>query len=555
VLSLWKRLRQYPALLLLVVVYAVSCVVVTANIIRGRGGAAAESQKTVLRFAHWQLEPGIRGALDDLIADYTKIHPEVEVRQILIPEEGYFQWVNTQLIGRTAPDMIEIGCGGAVGWALWPKFYARYFLPLDRYVDEPNPYNKGNKLEGVPWRETYFDEMEGGYAEELQSYYKVPISTCTVRLFYNKDLVKKVSGSNAFPETFEGLTDLCDRLKAWGKENNVKMEPIAGSWYNFRKFFDAYNTALTANYLDRLDTDYNGTVSRIESGAPMYSGQVKLTERPLEGNFELIQDLTKYFPPGWTSLDRDEAVFLFVQGQSAMITTGTWDYEGLKEQAAFTLGVADIPLPSHSNPKYGSLIAGPTTEAGLKGGFPMGITKDSPNVAAALDFLRYATSVKPNEKLNQSMSWLPVILGAQPREDLRPFLPQIEGYAPCIVYDPPGAELAFEQTLKDLLGGKIDYPAFVQKMTEAYTTRLPGRDGGVANELRNSQQTLDQEMRFAALRRAALTDATGASAAITGDSETQYKRIMEAYVVQLGIRYNDIDDWMENVALKQAAAR
>jgi len=549
--ALWNKLRRYPALLLLMVVYLLSCVVVTGNIIRGRGGAGGQTRKTVLRFAHWQLEPGIRSAIDDLIADYTALHPDVEVRQILIPEEGYFQWVNTQLIGRTAPDMIEIGCGGAVGWALWPKFYARYFLPLDRYVDEPNPYNEGTALEGVPWRQTYFDEMEGGYAEELQSYFRVPISTCTVRLFYNKDLVEEVSGG-PFPETFEGLIALCDQLDAWGKERGVTMEPIAGSWYNFRKFFDAYNTALTANYLDRLDTDYNGTVSRIESGAAIYSGAVKMTEPPLAGNFALIEELTKYFPPGWTSLDRDEAVFLFMQGQSAMITTGTWDYEGMKQQAGFNLAVAHIPLPSPAHPQYGSLVAGPTTEAGLRGGFPMGITKGSPNVEAALDFLRFAASLEPNEKLNQSMSWLPVIVGAEPREDLRPFLPRIEGYSPCIIYDPPGVVLAFEQTFKNLLSGKIDYPDFVAKLMVAYDRELPG---GVASELRNGVQTLDQQMRFAALRRAALTNAAGATGAITGDSELQYKRIMEAYVVQLGTRRNDIQAWIDSVARKQQAER
>jgi len=97
--ALWNKLRRYPALLLLMVVYLLSCVVVTGNIIRGRGGAGGQTRKTVLRFAHWQLEPGIRSAIDDLIADYTALHPDVEVRQILIPEEGYFQWVNTQLIG------------------------------------------------------------------------------------------------------------------------------------------------------------------------------------------------------------------------------------------------------------------------------------------------------------------------------------------------------------------------------------------------------------------------------------------------------------------------
>jgi hypothetical protein len=34
---------------------------------------------------------------------------------------------------------------------------------------------------------------------------------------------------------------------------------------------------------------------------------------------------------------------------------------------------------------------------------------------------------------------------------------------------------------------------------------------------------------------------------MSGDSPTQYKRIMEAYVAQLGARDSDIRDWMDNV--------
>jgi len=185
----WETLKKYPALLILIGVYAVSTAVVIGNYIRGRGGAG-EDRAIVLRIAHWQLEPGIRKALDAIAADYAAMKKErdgidVEVRQILVPEEGYFRWVNTQLIGRTAPDMIECGLGGSP--ELWRKFYARYFMLLDEYVDEPNPYNAGTPFEDTPWRDTYFDQMEGGYEENLQSYFRVPLSAFTVRLYYNTD--------------------------------------------------------------------------------------------------------------------------------------------------------------------------------------------------------------------------------------------------------------------------------------------------------------------------------------------------------------------------------
>lgn len=535
-------LRKHPALLLLVLVYAASCAIVAVNVMQGAGGSPIESHKKVLRFAHWQLEAGIRSAVDHLMADYMQLHPDVEIRQLLIPEEGYFHWVNTQLIGRTAPDMIQCGLGGAVGAALWPKFYARYFLPLDQYVEEPNPYNKGTPLEEVPWSKTYFDDMEGGYEDSLQSYYRVPLSAFTVRLYYNKDLITEVWGPE-FPTTYEDFIELCDALVEYGRKEGRRLLPIAGSGYNFAQFFNAYRTALTADYLDRLDADFNGTVTRVESSSQIYSGATKLSEPAIRANFELVRELSRYFPTGYMVLTRDEAVFLFLQGYSAMISTGSWDYKSLGVQSEFQIGVTQIPLPSKDDPRCGPYVAGPQTEAGITGGFRMAITKTSPNADIALDFLRYASSLKKNEEVNRNMYWLPVIVGAAPRADLKPFEPIIEGYSPTIEYAGPGAELAYDQTLPLYLSGSLDYEKFVEGMMKAYRRELPS---GIQTEVRNNEQTLLQQLRFAALRRAANSGAAGVSAVVTGESERQYQRIMEAYVAQLGVRDNDVGVWVQN---------
>jgi raffinose/stachyose/melibiose transport system substrate-binding protein len=539
-------LKRYPALLLLVVTYAISCGVVATNMMRAAGrGSGGEEPRKVLRFAHWQLEPGIRKALDDLIAEYEELHPDTEVRQILIPEEGYFQWVNTQLIGRTAPDMIECGQGGTVAWALWPKFYARYFLPLDRYVDEPNPYNDGTPLEGVPWRETFFDEMDGGYDDSLQSYFRVPLSAFTQRLYYNKPLVEKVWGAE-FPATYEEFIELCQALRAHGRERGRELVPIAGSGYNFRQFFDAFRTALTADYLDRLDKDYDGYVSRIESAGPFYSGKLSFAEEPIRANFELVRELSEYFPQGYTSLDRDESVWMFVQEDAAMISTGSWDFQSLHVQTPFDIAIAEIPLPSKDNPQYGRYVAGPQTEAGIEGGFPMAVTKTSKHADQALDFLRFASSLPHNEKLNRQMYWLPVARGAEPREELKPFAPRIEGFNPTVQYEGPGVELTYGQMRPEFLSGKIPYDEFVDTMEETYRRESPK---GIYEYMKNNEQTLIQQMRAAALRRADMLGAVGASASLTGDSSAQYKRIMEAYVSQLGGFNNEIRVWSTNRAL------
>lgn len=548
--NLWDRLRNYPALLLLVIVYLISCAVVFSNYMRGRG-REGETKKTVLRLAHWQLEPGIRSAVDWLIDEYQKDHPDVEIKQILIPEEGYFRYVNTQLIGRTAPDMIECGLGGSL--ELWRKFYARYFMPLDQYVDEPNPYNEGTELEDTPWRQTYFDDMEGGYEETLQTYFRVPLSAFTLRLYYNKDMVSEVWDEQErgapFPETYEGFIELCELLRDKHGETFV---PISGSKYSFDRIITIYQTALTAGYLDRLDTDYDGTVSRMESAGPLYSGRLSMRdEGAIRANFELLREISAYSPPGATAMDRDEADFLFLQQQAAMMPTGSWDYQSLMERSEgeFTLGVADMPLPSKDHPKYGPYVAGPPTEADTQGAFPFAITKTSPNRDVALDFLQFASSLKYNEALNERMYWLPVIRGADPRRELEPFTPRIEGYGETLEYEAPGTAMSYEQILPAYLSGKLTYEEFAERYMGRYRRELP--DQGVPDHIRDLDQTLDSQLRFGTIRRAAISGALGADAILTGDPEEQQLRIMEAFVGQRALRDHEVRVWVENARYYQ----
>jgi raffinose/stachyose/melibiose transport system substrate-binding protein len=554
--KLWDTLKRYPALLLLVAVYVASSGVVATNFFRGRGGGPGEQRKKVLRIAHWQLEPGIRDALNWLIGEYEELHPDVQIRQILIPEEGYFRWVNTQLIGRTAPDMIECGLGGSD--ELWRKFYARYFLLLDEYVEQPNPYNKGTALEETSWRQTYFDDMEGGYEEQLQSYFRVPLSAFTVRLYYNKDMVEAVWPAEQkgapFPETFEDFLEMCDALRdharrmyeRTGDKKWTEFVPIAGSQYSFERFGQIYRIAMTADYLDRLDVDYDGTVSPMEYSGPFYSGQMSMLEPAIQGHFGIMRQIAEESPPGATSMDRDQAQFLFVQRRAAMIPTGSWDYSSLATGTEFEVAVADFPLPSRDHPEYGPYVAGQPSEADTRGAFPFAIAKFSSYPEAALDFLRFASSLKNNEELNRRMCWIPVIRGAGLRPELKPFRPRVEGFSSALEYYGPNTKLAYDQHEPLYLSGAQDYQLFVKEYVKEYR---PDLEKGVDDHIRDMEQTLDQQLRFAGLRRAALVGAPGATDAVTGEASKQLRRIIEAYGGQRNARDHAIRVWLKHARL------
>ncbi|HEY5742957.1 MAG TPA: hypothetical protein VIS99_10490, partial [Terrimicrobiaceae bacterium] len=149
-----------------------------------------------IRLAHWQLEAGVRDGLAQAAAEYQKLHPSVRIIQEAIPEATYGQWMSTQLMGGTAPDIVQ---AGLVEGHLMTAFFLRYFVPLSRYVTRPNPYNKGTDLEHVPLIRTFKDGMRRSFIDETQEFMTVPLALTGIRLFYNKPLLKKLTGLDQAP--------------------------------------------------------------------------------------------------------------------------------------------------------------------------------------------------------------------------------------------------------------------------------------------------------------------------------------------------------------------
>ena len=120
--------------------------------------APVMSDKIRISVGHLQLEGGWREGLDAMFREYEKLHPDVKIEQVPVTGHYYGIWITTQLLGGTAPDLIEIGGP--------PEYIPRYYTVLDTYLEEPNPYNKGTSLEGLAWADTFVDGGRSGYFEQ-----------------------------------------------------------------------------------------------------------------------------------------------------------------------------------------------------------------------------------------------------------------------------------------------------------------------------------------------------------------------------------------------------
>ena len=397
--------------------------------------------KVVLRIGHWQLEAGVRDAFERMSAEYTKLHPEVLIVQDAIPESTYAQWMTTQLMGGTAPDMIEVGM---LPYNVILGFHSRYFLPLTAYVNQPNPYNQGTDLDGVPWRQTYKDGMRNSYVEELQEYMMVPLSQFGIRVFYNKSLLRRLTGRDDAPRSFREFLAACEKIRSHKDERGRPYTPIAGSSYHIGMWDSFMCDPLTYGAIRRVDFNRDGAVGNDELFVGFKTGRVSFDFPPYEAKFRILRLLTDQFQRGFTGLGRDEAVFLFAQQRAVFITTGTWDAGSLQEQArgSFEVGVMDFPLPARDDPEFGAVLEGPIYER-PSAQFPFAITRTCRHPDVAIDFLRFLGSQRGNQELNRIIGWIPAINGTSLSPLLQAFEPHLEG-----VYGGMPVTLGGETTIK-----------------------------------------------------------------------------------------------------------
>ncbi|OQA29556.1 MAG: Bacterial extracellular solute-binding protein [Verrucomicrobia bacterium ADurb.Bin345] len=419
--ALFHFIKSYFALLMVGLVFAWA----SGSILVYRNRTAPPGA-TVLRIGHWQLEASVRDAINEMARRYREIHPNVYVVQDAIPEGVYGQWVSTQLLGGTAPDIVQVGA--MLPWNIWLSYYNRYFIPISREVNRANPYNRGTELEHTPFRQTYKDGMRTAYVDEMQEYVSIPLSQFGIRIFYNKDLLKRLTGLDAAPEDYREFLRACERIASQKDERGNHYIPIAGSQYHFGMWDSMMFDPLTYGAVRKADFNRDGFVGNDELYTAIKTGRLGMKFPPFEAKFRMLREVTDHFQPGYTGLTRDEAVFLFAQQKAVFMTTGTWDARSLQKQAEgrFEVGVMDFPVPAADDDYYGPIIEGRNYER-PGGGFAFGITRTSRNPELALDFLLFMASQAQNEELNRIIGWIPCILGTEMDPMLEAFEPHLEG--------------------------------------------------------------------------------------------------------------------------------
>ena len=418
----WFRrlLELYPLLLVL------GALLWASASIAFRRTAVEPAGIKVIHFAHYQLEAGVREGLTEMAAEYEKLHPDVRIVQDWVPSNGYGQWISTQLISGKPSDIME--SGGGLPEPVWLSYKSRYFVPLTDLVQRPNPYNEGTELAGVPWMQTYFDQMKLSRVAELQQYMAVPLAQFGTRVLYNKPLLKKLTGLDAPPKRYSDFLAVCSRIKEQRDAGDRPYIPISASVTHFPQWVSSVAVPLTFPLIQTVDFNHDGYTDSWEVFAAFKSGLLTLDSPKMSARFRVVRQLADVCQQGFTGTHRDEAVTFYSQQRAVFMSAGSWEAVSLleKTKSDFESGVADFPHPSNTDPGFEGLAPMPPMEV-PNSNCLFYVTRASRHPEVAIDFLQFLSSRRINERFNRIIGWIPCIVGAQPGGALKEFTPHLKG--------------------------------------------------------------------------------------------------------------------------------
>ncbi len=482
-----RRLIGWNTLGIIIVLVAVGISLNNVLSIRAQYSAP---HKRVVRVMHWQLELGYRDALQQVIDSYNELQrqryeagtskTQIEVVQLPVTEKVFSQVLKVNLIAGTAPDIFT---------HLGNVELSRDCAAIDQYIEQPNPYNAPEFLAGevtdpalakalatMPWRDTYIDSMQGGFNRERQTQYGIGVSfTLGGRFAYNLDLIREITGAGHIPTTTGELLALGRKTREFAQRSGQQLWPIAASRYNSGYFTNDLASIMLQPWRRILDTNRDGDVSDTEGWAGMASGTIGLRD-PIFGQYlDVAEAISQQFSTGFSSMDRDGGMYLFVQQKAPVFFCASWDAGTVIKlaQGRFQATFGSIPVPGPGEP-WNDPPRQPTSEAGIVSWGAYHLNRDG-KVPESIDFMRYWTSYAVNQRFNRAADWIPAIIGTSPSSEMAAFAPRIAGVPGAWSPGSTGGNarsgrtgLTLQGQMADLTTGEITKERLIERSLETY---------------------------------------------------------------------------------------
>ncbi len=353
--------------------------------------------------------------------EYERLHPETDIVLELQSGWEYDMWMRVQILGRRPPAVMQ---------AQWSQLdqYTRNgkLVPLDPLLEEPNPYA------GVRWKDQYFQARLDSVRDVHGDLYIAPLNQVKTAVFYNREIFRECGVSP--PRTFAELLRISERIRRHGYVpmgvGNVGMSEVV-AWCSSVFFDSVYRDEIPR--LDVLHPD-----GRVDGEEVLRGYHLGIID-PADPRYEEMWRIFKLWSATWNAdfntSDGNRIRRDFLASRTAMILTGCWmvqhillDIADLPEDERFSFAV--FPLPNIT-PETSPFFHTPLGSVGAVGvGFVLPVDADPEARRRGVDWLRFLTTPRNVEILQENSTMLPCIHGVRLQPEMEGFRPLMDGTFP-----------------------------------------------------------------------------------------------------------------------------
>jgi len=373
-----------------------------------------------------QYTPGtIPGGIGDPVMEarnvadeWEKLHPGRRIKYQLMINTGTTEgeWLKTQLIGGIAPEIVTMNTEVA-----WQAIDKDWFIPLDEYLERPNPYIPGNQR----WIDSFSNRaLFNSKRAPNGKLYCITLDTVETGWFYNMTLLRRL-GITELPETWEEMEAVFRVIQ------DAKVTPMTSQW-NLASDWgqDIVFEMVYHDLLPRLDP--------IPSPPDIKDYQAYFLD-PQEGGFLFTKGFFSSRDPRWREVHRimkdwrqywarelkfTDPLRLFLTGRLAVLWDGSWTIRRLAKDPyvdfEWTVGYVPSLTPESCRFASGSpatLIGGAAMQVHITNSARLNGLLDD-----CVDFLMFISAPQHIQRIaNEALLFMPNVQGAKMDERLQPF--------------------------------------------------------------------------------------------------------------------------------------
>ncbi|KKI94190.1 sugar ABC transporter substrate-binding protein [Bacillus sp. SA1-12] len=405
-------------------------------------GSNGSGDTVNLTFSAWGNPAEIK-VYQKAVDGFMKENPNIKVKLVPIPSDGYIQKLQTQLQGSQAPDVFYVGDGDISKIIETGKL-----APLSEYMNSSESYAKPDEFAEGLW----------GAAKKDDEIYGITVDCNPMLLYYNKKLFSELGIKtpqeyfDAGEWNFAAMEEVTDQLRDGGKYGFIADNGWASlfSWI-WANGGEIYNKE-TGDFV--LDQNPQG-MEAMEFLAKMVKDK----------NFTYTGSLPK----------GQGAEAMFMSGQVGMVAAGRWFTPLFHENKSLEWDY--ISWPSNTENK--------TEPVGIPTAY-MAVNNDSKNKEAAMKFASYYTStLGQKDRLSGIGNAIPSISGideAVTESKVPEHVDVIinareQGYANAIQSTIPGLDKEVNDIMDLMYLGKDDAQSTVDKLSEKAKSMISEHKG------------------------------------------------------------------------------